>query len=69
VDETQKLGLYEREGVREYWLLDPDRRTARAYCRDGGRLVPLPDLSAAAGDILETSLVPGLVIPLAKVFR
>lgn len=69
MDQTLKLDLYEREGVREYWLLDPDRKTARVYRRGGERFVPLPDLSAAAGALLETPLVPGLVIPLAKIFR
>ncbi len=69
VDETRKLRLYERAGVLEHWMFDPDRETARIYRRDGDRFVLIRELSAAAGDVLETPLIPGLVIPLVKVFR
>jgi Uma2 family endonuclease len=69
VDETLKLSLYEREDVREYWMFDPERKFARVFRRQGDSLVALLDLSAVAGDVLETPLLPGLLIPLAKVFR
>lgn len=69
VDETRKLRLYERAGVREHWMLDPDRETAHIYRREGDRLVFVRELSAAVGDVLETPLLPGLVLPLSKVFQ
>jgi Uma2 family endonuclease len=69
VDETLKLQLYDRAGVREYWLLDPILETARFYRRAGDRLVVAGTFSAAAGDCLESPLLPGLAIPLAEVFR
>jgi Uma2 family endonuclease len=68
IDETRKLKLYERTGVREYWMLDPVRETARVYRRDGDRLVLAQELSAVARDLLETPLLPGLEIPLGEVF-
>lgn len=64
-DESLKLRLYERAGAQEYWMLDPDRRTARVYRLAGGHFVLALDL--AAGDVLETPLLPGLRIPLAEV--
>lgn len=67
-DETRKLGLYERFGVREYWLIDPIPETARLYRREGDRLVLAQEISAAGGDFLETPLLPGLRIPFAEVF-
>lgn len=30
-DQVRKLALYEREGVREYWLLDPEARVLTVY--------------------------------------
>ncbi|MCS7310523.1 MAG: Uma2 family endonuclease [Armatimonadetes bacterium] len=37
-DRTQKFSEYERGGVREYWLVDPDRRQAEFYVLgEGGR--------------------------------
>jgi Uma2 family endonuclease len=68
VDETLKLALYERAGVREYWMIDPDAETVRVYRRDGVRLLLVQELSAAAGDVLETPLLPGLSLPSAEVF-
>ena len=69
VDETRKLRLYERSGAREYWMLDPDRRTARVYRQEGDHLVLVQDLSASAGGVLETPLLPGLRAPLDEVFQ
>jgi hypothetical protein len=49
-------------------MFDPDSETARVYRREGGYLVLAQELSAASGDFLETSLLPGLRIPLPEVF-
>ncbi len=46
-----------------------DREAARVYRQEGNRLALAQELSAAAGDVLETPLLPGLRIPLAEVFR
>lgn len=67
-DETIKLMRYETFGAQEYWLLDPTRKTARIYRRQGDRLVLAADLSAAAGDFLTSTLLPGLEMPLIEIF-
>lgn len=42
-DRGEKFYEYEQAGVREYWLLDPDRRSAEFYARDQeGVYRPLP---------------------------
>jgi Uma2 family endonuclease len=66
-DERLKLDRYDRFGVHEYWMFDPDRKTARVYRREGGRLRLVAELSAE--DILDTPLLPGLKIRLAEIFR
>ena len=38
VDRGDKFKEYERGGVREYWLIDPQRREALFYVRDEGGL-------------------------------
>ena len=57
-DQVQKLGLYERHGVREYWVVDPVTRVIRVYLlgADGryGRDVAYP-----AGAIVPVTTVPG----------
>jgi len=67
-DEGVKRDRYDLLGVDEYWMVYPDRRTVKIYRREKGRLDLAADLSAAAGDVLTTPLLPGLEIPLADIF-
>jgi Uma2 family endonuclease len=68
-DETIKRRLYERFGVTEYWVLDPDIDVIRVYRRAGDRFERAVELSGEAGDVLTTSLLAGLEIPLRGVFE
>ncbi|HVR97645.1 MAG TPA: Uma2 family endonuclease [Thermoanaerobaculia bacterium] len=67
IDEGIKLQRYEHFGVREYWLVDPRRETVRIY-----RLTE-SGFELAAGlskdETLSTPLMPGLALPLVKIFR
>jgi Uma2 family endonuclease len=67
-DETIKKRLYERSAVAEYWVVDPERDAIRAYTRGERGLGRARELSAEAGDVLTTPLLPGLEVPLARVF-
>ena len=68
-DEVLKRSLYERAGVGEYWLVDPEAETVKVFRRreGGGYGRPLL-LSAWEGDRIESPLLPGLEIPLVAVF-
>jgi len=66
-DEGLKLHLYERHGIREYWMLDPDRRTAKIFRRIGKRLQLAASLATESGDVLTTPLLPGLAVPLSEI--
>jgi Uma2 family endonuclease len=68
-DETIKRHLYERTGVTEYWCVDPELDVVRVYRRDGDRLARPLELSREAGDVLTTPLLPGLTLPLDRIFR
>ena len=69
-DETIKRHLYERCGVSEYWVIDPDIDVVRVYKRSGGEGLRRPvELSREAGDVLTTDLLPGLALPLTRIFR
>ena len=67
-DETLKRRLYERAGVREYWIVDPDGETIEV-CRPAARK---PDrtivLAATAGHVLTSPLLPGFEVPLRNLF-
>lgn len=68
VDEGIKLRRYEVLGIEEYWMCDTDLRSVRVFRRHGPRLQLTSELSAAAGDVLTSPLLPGLRLRLAEVF-
>ncbi len=67
-DEVLKRDLYERAGVAEYWLVDPEAEAVKVFARDGGRYGRPRLLALRESDVLSTPLLPGLEIPLAAVF-
>ena len=68
-DETIKRRLYERAGVVEYWVVDPELDVIRVYRRtDTGFDRPI-ELAKETADTLSTPLLPGLEVPLARVFE
>ena len=68
VDEGAKRDLYERFGVREYWMVNPALDTVTVYRLRDLALVREAELSAAGGDVLTTPLLPGWAAPLARIF-
>ncbi len=68
-DETIKRRLYERSGVSEYWIVDPAIDVVRMYRREGDTFGRVCELSREAGDVLTTRLLPGLEMPLARIFK
>jgi Uma2 family endonuclease len=68
-DETIKLRLYERFGVDEYWIVDPTRATITVFQRKHGFYARVADLALGRDDVLTTPLLPGLELPLTKIFE
>jgi Uma2 family endonuclease len=58
-DRSEKFAEYERGGVREYWIIDPDLRTADCFRLAEGRFQPV-----ALGDppVIRSEVMPGLWI-------
>jgi Uma2 family endonuclease len=67
-DEKTKLQLYERFGVQEYWVVDPDLDAIKVYRLVEGRYQRAAELTLAAHDVLSTPLMPGLELSLYDVF-
>jgi Uma2 family endonuclease len=68
-DETIKRRLYERAGTSEYWVVDPEVDVVRIYRRAGERFGRAIELSREAVDVLTTPLLPGLDMPVERIFR
>ena len=68
-DETIKRHLYERSDVSEYWVVDPDIDVVRVYRRTGERFDRAMEFSREAGEVLTSLLLPGLEMPLRRIFR
>jgi Uma2 family endonuclease len=67
-DETIKRRLYERSGVSEYWVVDPDLDVVRAYRNRDGRFDRPIELRADAGDVLTSPHLDGLEMPVGRIF-
>lgn len=63
-----KFRLYERYGVREYWIADPIPRAVRIYRLQGGTLRQESEESFYKGGVLASPLLPGLALPVTEVF-
>ncbi len=67
-DEVAKRKLYERFGVREYWIVDPELDAIKIYRHVDGAFARVAELSAERDDVLSTPLLPGLSVKLTAVF-
>lgn len=68
-DEGIKRHLFDRGGVREYWLIDPKSDTVTVYRRGSDGSFPrVSQLGKKENAILSTPLLPGFSLSIAKLF-
>jgi Uma2 family endonuclease len=68
-DKGLKLARYEKLGVVEYWILDPEAASVLVFRREGEVFLPPLHLSAENDERLTTPLLPGLELSLREVFE
>jgi len=67
-DEITKKKLYERHGVQEYWIVDPELELVKIYRLTDGRYGRAEERAQERGETLTTVLLPGLDISLTELF-
>lgn len=66
-DRLVKLRLYQRAGVREYWIADPENKTVQVFLlNSNGILYPHEDYGQK--DVAKVNVLDGCFIELDKVF-
>ena len=69
-DAQIKRRLFERTGVREYWLVDPELDTVQVFRPSPeGKLARVVELTSEDGHVLTTPLLPGCAIDLRELCR
>jgi Uma2 family endonuclease len=64
-----KLGRYEKFGIKEYWVVDPELETIKVYRLSAGHYGKALERSREAGDTLTTPLLPGFKAALKDIFK
>ena len=64
-DRTTKFNLYQKYGVREYWIVDPESKTVSAHTLDDGRYYVTRH---AETDTVPVQVLEGCMIDLREVF-
>ena len=64
-DRVEKLDLYARYGVAEYWIVDPEAQTVDFLLNENGRFV----VQSAVRDRYQSSRLPEIEIQLAEFWR
>ncbi len=66
-DRLVKLNLYQRAGVREYWIVDPDTQSVQVFLLDVGGFLRIHE-EYGQEDIAKVNVLDGCFIELSKVF-
>ena len=68
-DEQVKRRLFDRGGVREYWIVDPEHEVVTVFRRQhDSSFASVAGLRRDGSDALTTPLMPGLVIRVSDLF-
>lgn len=67
-DELLKRKLYDRFGVDEYWIVDPDLEQVKIYRRTAAGFERVAEIDTDEGGAVSTPLLPGFSLDVRKLF-
>ncbi|MGH9427115.1 MAG: Uma2 family endonuclease [Terriglobia bacterium] len=68
-DEVTKRKLYERFGVQEYWIVDPELEIVKIFKLAQQKYGRATELSKETNDVLATELLPGFDFAVREIFE
>jgi Uma2 family endonuclease len=68
-DRTLKMQIYARHGVREYWLIDPDREVVEVYELDAKLRTFLHRATYQQDETMSSTLFPKLTVKLSALWE
>jgi len=68
-DEVTKRKLYERFGVQEYWIVDPELEIVKIFTLTQHGYGRASELSKETNDVLTTELLPGFECAVSEIFE
>jgi Uma2 family endonuclease len=66
-DRIEKRDLYELHGVKEYWIVDAEAKTAEVFALEKGQFQLA--VRALPGDVAASRLLKGFQIPVTELFK
>lgn len=66
-DRLVKLGLYQRAGVRECWIVDPKNKAVQVFLRDGSGSLKIHE-EYGPHDVAKVNVLDGCFVEMEKVF-
>jgi len=66
-DRLLKFNIYEKFGVKEYWIVEPDMKLVSVFILQDNNRYGRPELYTETGDV-KVSIFPDLIINLSTVF-
>jgi len=66
-DRLEKFYKYERAGVKEYWIVEPEEKLVSVFVLGGNNRYGRPNIYTE-GDEVKVSMLPDLVVNLQNVF-
>ncbi|SHM81739.1 Endonuclease, Uma2 family (restriction endonuclease fold) [Caldanaerovirga acetigignens] len=68
MDYIKKLNLYERHGVKEYWIVNPENKTAMIYKQNEIKEYEAPEIYAKE-NVMESKVLEGFTVNLKEIFE
>jgi Uma2 family endonuclease len=67
-DSVEKYQLYERYGVKEYWLIEPANQVIEVFKLENGKYALYSFVSSEAGEVAKSALLEGFEVKREEVF-